>query len=145
MKQKEISWQEQYRYLILLFTEQTKINDINLTLLFEHNAYQIIVNQELSKQFLSPLYQFENTINCFLDFLKAETEVQKIEYITKDQGQQGEIIIHGMAVNHSYGISLLARPKMLKQTFELYQSLQLHQSPKVKNKKHVYNTTFIMK
>lgn len=147
MKQKEISWQEQYRYLIQVFNEQiqTTNESLNLKLLFEHDSYQIIANQKINKQYLSPLYQYENTMNCFLDFLKTETDIQKIEYIIKDQQKQGTIMIKGMVKQNHYQVSLISNPKMLKKIFELYQLLQLQEIPKVKYKKHVCDTTFIMK
>lgn len=147
MKQKEISWQEQYRYLIQFFNEQiqTTNESLNLKLLFEHDSYQIMVNHKTNMQYLSPLYQYENTMNCFLDFLKTETDIQKIEYIIKDQQKQGTIMIKGMAKQNHYQVSLISNPKMLKKIFELYQLLQLQEIPKVKYKKHVCDTTFIMK
>lgn len=143
MKQKEILWNEQYRYLIQLFNEQiqTNKNSLNLDLLFEHDSYQIIVNHKTNKQYLSPLYQYENTMNCFLDFLKTETDIQKIEYIIKDQQKQGTIMIKGMAKQNHYQVSLISNPKMLKKIFELYQLLQLQEIPKVKYKKHVVTTS----
>lgn len=143
MKQKEILWNEQYRYLIQLFNEQiqTNKNSLNLDLLFEHDSYQIIVNDKTNKQYLSPLYQYENTMNCFLDFLKTETDIQKIEYIIKDQQKQGTIMIKGMAKQNHYQVSLISNPKMLKKIFELYQLLQLQEIPKVKYKKHVVTTS----
>lgn len=143
MKQKEILWNEQYRYLIQLFNEQiqTNKNSLNLDLLFEHDSYQIIVNHKTNKQYLSPLYQYENTMNCFLDFLKTETDIQKIEYIIKDQQKQGTIMIKGMAKQNHYQVSLISNPKMLKKIWELYQLLQLQEIPKVKYKKHVVTTS----
>lgn len=143
MKQKEILWNEQYRYLIQLFNEQiqTNKNSLNLDLLFEHDSYQIIVNDKTNKQYLSPLYQYENTMNCFLDFLKTETDIQKIEYIIKDKQKQGTIMIKGMAKQNHYQVSLISNPKMLKKIFELYQLLQLQEIPKVKYKKHVVTTS----
>ena len=84
-------------------------------------------------------------MNCFLDFLKTETDIQKIEYIIKDQQKQGTIMIKGMAKQNHYQVSLISNPKMLKKIFELYQLLQLQVIPKVKYKKHVCDTTFIMK
>lgn len=147
MKQKEILWNEQYRYLIQFFNEQiqTTNESLNLKLLFEHDSYQIIANQKINKQYLSPLYQYENTMNCFLDFLKTETDIQKIEYIIKDQQKQGTIMIKGMVKQNHYQVSLISNPKMLKKIWELYQLLQLQEIPKVKYKKHVCDTTFIMK
>ena len=143
MKQKEILWNEQYRYLIQLFNEQiqTNKNSLNLDLLFEHDSYQIIVNHKTNKQYLSPLYQYENTMNCFLDFLKTETDIQKIEYIIKDQQKQGTIMIKGMVKQNHYQVSLISNPKMLKKIWELYQLLRLQEIPKVKYKKHVVTTS----
>lgn len=143
MKQKEILWNEQYRYLIQLFNEQiqTTNESLNLKLLFEHDSYQIIANQKINKQYLSPLYQYENTMNCFLDFLKTETDIQKIEYIIKDQQKQGTIMIKGMVKQNHYQVSLISNPKMLKKIWELYQLLRLQEIPKVKYKKHVVTTS----
>ena len=143
MKQKEILWNEQYRYLIQLFNEQIQATNesLNLKLLFEHDSYQIMVNHKTNMQYLSPLYQYENTMNCFLDFLKIETDIQKIEYIIKGQQKQGTIMIKGMVKQNHYQVSLISNPKMLKKIWELYQLLQLQEIPKVKYKKHVVTTS----
>lgn len=143
MKQKEILWNEQYRYLIQLFNEQIQANknSLNMDLLFEHDSYQIMVNHKTNMQYLSPLYQYENTMNCFLDFLKTETDIQKIEYIIKGQQKQGTIMIKGMVKQNHYQVSLISNPKMLKKIWELYQLLQLQEIPKVKYKKHVVTTS----
>ena len=77
----------------------------------------------------------------FLDFLKTETDIQKIEYIIKGQQKQGTIMIKGMVKQNHYQVSLISNPKMLKKIWELYQLLQLQEIPKVKYKKHVVTTS----
>lgn len=121
------SWQEQYRNVVRLFTGQVNSKkNIKLDILFNNGAYQVILNNHPELKYLSPEYEYENTINCFIEFLNDETKMNHIKFISnKENPKLGVIDINGQIDSQKYQIYIRAGIKIIQGFFDLHETLQV--------------------
>ncbi len=121
------SWQEQYRSVVRLFTSQVNSKqNIKLDILFDKEAYQVILNNHPELKYLSPEYEYENTMNCFLGFLNDETKMSHIKLISNDDDSSlGIIDINGQINSKNYQVHIISDIKIIQGFFDLHEALQV--------------------